>query len=150
MSLAEPDSFSIPTGARHPDEAFKFLLYLNRQEVVEKLALGHRKMTSLRAVSPSFLENHPHPYIEAFIDIAASPNVARKPPIAQRNQLEAEMRNTIGLILRQKADSDRRSGRNSRRSRPVSTSGIATAGTASRRPVRKDGPSHDRARTIPH
>lgn len=104
VSLAEPDCFSIPTGARHPDEAFRFLSYLNRQDVVEKLALGHRKMTSLRAVSPPFLEHHPHPYIEAFIEIADSPNVTRKPPIAQRNLLEAEMRNTIGLVLRQKAD----------------------------------------------
>jgi multiple sugar transport system substrate-binding protein len=102
VSLAEPDSLSIPTGARHPEEAFKFLIYLNRQEVLEKLALGQRKMTSLRAVSEPFLAGHPHPYIEVFIEIAASPNVGRKPPIAQRNQLEAEMRNTIGLLLRQK------------------------------------------------
>jgi len=102
VSLAGPDSFSIPTGARHPEEAFKFLAYLNRQEVLEKLALGHRKMTSLRAVSESFLDQHPHPYIATFIKLAASPNVTRTPPIAQRNQLEAEMRNTIGLLLRQK------------------------------------------------
>jgi multiple sugar transport system substrate-binding protein len=104
VSLAEPDSFSIPAGARHPEEAFKFLSYLNRQEVLEKLALGHRKMTSLKAVSESFLEHHPHPYIETFIKLAASPNVTRKPPIAQRNQLEGEMRNTIGLLLREKIE----------------------------------------------
>lgn len=104
VSLAEPDSFSIPAGARHPGEAFKFLAYLNRQEVLEKLALGHRKMTSLRAVSESFLNQHPHPYIKTFIELAASPNVTRKPPIAQRNQLEGDMQNTIGLLLRQKVD----------------------------------------------
>ncbi|MEZ5277543.1 MAG: hypothetical protein R3F07_14270 [Opitutaceae bacterium] len=100
MSIAEPDSFSIPAGARHPQEAFRFLVYVNRQDVLEKLALGHRKMTSLRAVSESFLARHPHPYIKDFIDLAASPNVTRTPPIAQRNQLESEMQNAIGLLLR--------------------------------------------------
>jgi len=30
--------------------------------------------------------------------------VTRKPPIAQRNQLEGEMRNTIGLLLREKIE----------------------------------------------
>jgi len=104
VSLAEPDSFSIPAGARHPREAFLFLAYLNRQDVLEKLALGQRKMTSLRTVSESFLKHHPNPHIETFIELAASPNLSRKPPIAQRNQLESEMQNTIGLLLRLKID----------------------------------------------
>lgn len=103
VSVAEPDSFSIPAGARHPEEAFRFLAYVNRRDVLEKLALGHRKMTSLRSVSDSFIRNHPHPHIEAFIRLAASPNVTMKPPIAQRNQLESEMVNAIGLLLRQRA-----------------------------------------------
>ncbi len=104
VSVAEPDSFSIPAGARHPQEAFRFLTYMNRRDVLEKLALGHRKMTSLRSVSDFFLTHHPHPYIGVFIELAASPNVTMIPPIAQRNQLESEMVNTVGLLLRGKVE----------------------------------------------
>lgn len=92
VTIAEPDSFSIPAGAKHPQEAFEFLMYLQRPEVVEKLALNHRKMTSLVKVSDSFFETHPHPYIESFYKFAQSPDAVIRPQIKQFTEFRDDFR----------------------------------------------------------
>ncbi|MCP4644521.1 MAG: ABC transporter substrate-binding protein [bacterium] len=79
VTLAECDSICIPAGARHPEEAFEFMQFLSSQEGAELLNLGQRKFTPLKEVSADFLEQHPNPYIELFIDLASSKNVAHSP-----------------------------------------------------------------------
>jgi ABC-type glycerol-3-phosphate transport system substrate-binding protein len=75
VSIADCDVLVIPNGARHPKEAMEFIAYTQTRAAMEKLCLGQKKFTPLREVSPSFVENHPHPYLQTFIDLANSPNV---------------------------------------------------------------------------
>jgi ABC-type glycerol-3-phosphate transport system substrate-binding protein len=79
VTMAECDSICIPTGARHPEEAFEFIQYLCSHEGMEMLNLAQKKFTPLKEVSPEFLADHPNPYIETFIDLAESPNVFHSP-----------------------------------------------------------------------
>lgn len=82
VTMAECDSICIPVGARHPDEAFEFIRFLCSQEGSELLNMGQRKFTPLKKVSPEFVENHPNPYIQLFIDLASSPNVFHSPELS--------------------------------------------------------------------
>ena len=75
VSVADCDVLVIPNGARHPREAMEFIAYTQTRAAMEKLCLGQKKFTPLREVSPGFVENHPHPYLQTFIDLANSPNV---------------------------------------------------------------------------
>jgi ABC-type glycerol-3-phosphate transport system substrate-binding protein len=68
------DALMIPSGARHPAEAFEFMAFVNRQDEAEKLNILHCKDIQLRKVSDSFYEKHPNPYIRVFEDLAASTN----------------------------------------------------------------------------
>ncbi|MFM6173092.1 MAG: ABC transporter substrate-binding protein [Sphaerospermopsis kisseleviana] len=80
VSIADCDVLAIPKGAKHPKEAMEFIAYTQTQAAMEKLCLGQKKFTPLRAVSPHFVDKHPHPYLQTFIDLANSPNV--KPILA--------------------------------------------------------------------
>jgi len=68
------DALLIPSGARHPKEAFEFIAYVNRQDVSEKLNILQCKNCQLAHVTANFLNHHPNPYIEVFQQLAASPN----------------------------------------------------------------------------
>lgn len=74
VTLVETDALVIPAGAKHPEEAFEFIAYVNSQGPMEKLCLGQRKFTPLRACSAGFFQNHPNPYIAQFLALAKSPN----------------------------------------------------------------------------
>ncbi len=79
VTIAESDVLVIPKGAAHPREAFEFIRYVNRREVMEKLCLAHRKFSPFKEVTPGFVKKHPNPYIEVFIELAKSPG-AKSPP----------------------------------------------------------------------
>jgi ABC-type glycerol-3-phosphate transport system substrate-binding protein len=70
VAFVEEDIIAIPVGARHPEEAFEFILFVNSQRGMELLNMGQRKHSPLADVSREFLEQHPNPYIEVFIDVA--------------------------------------------------------------------------------
>ena len=74
VTLVENDALVIPAGAAHPEEAFEFIRYVNSQGPMEKLCLGQRKFSPLRACSAEFFRNHPNPYIGRFLELAKSPN----------------------------------------------------------------------------
>ncbi|HIE50395.1 MAG TPA: ABC transporter substrate-binding protein [Armatimonadetes bacterium] len=81
VTNVEEDILVIPRGAKHPDEAFEFIKFVNSQEGMELLCMGQRKHTPLSRVSREFLESHPNPYIEVFISLAKSPNAFSTPKI---------------------------------------------------------------------
>jgi ABC-type glycerol-3-phosphate transport system substrate-binding protein len=83
VAYVEEDVISIPVGARHPDEAFEFIRFVNSQRGMELLCMGQRKHTPLARVSRRFLETHPNPYLQVFIDVAkrSRPFSAPKTPI---------------------------------------------------------------------
>ncbi len=70
VAYVEADVVAIPVGARHPDEAFEFIRYVNSQKGMELLCMGQRKHTPLAEVSEEFLTTHPNPFIDVFIEVA--------------------------------------------------------------------------------
>lgn len=68
------DALMIPKGAKHKAEAFEFIAYVNRQDVMEKLCSSHCKNSPLAKVSQDFLDHHRNPYIRVFEELASSPN----------------------------------------------------------------------------
>lgn len=92
ISYCTSDVLVIPRGARHKREAFIFMAYLNRQDVMEKLCSAHCKNSPLARVSEAFLRRHPNPYIDVYERLAASPNARSVPqcPILQEMNDELE------------------------------------------------------------
>jgi len=99
VTMAECDSVVIPVGAPHPDEAFEFIHFLCSQEGLEMLNMGQQKFTPLRKVSPEFLENHPNPYIELFIDLAKSPHAYHPPDLSIWFEYNDEITAAFDMIL---------------------------------------------------
>jgi ABC-type glycerol-3-phosphate transport system substrate-binding protein len=91
----------IPKGCKHPREAFEFIAYVNRQDVMEKLCMSHCKNSPLAKVSDNFLNHHPNRYIRVFEDLAASPNAHGPIPSAVAQQsgrdLQALAQELVGL-----------------------------------------------------
>ncbi|MGD8237169.1 MAG: ABC transporter substrate-binding protein [Armatimonadota bacterium] len=91
VTIVGEDVLVIPHGARHPQEAFEFIKFVNSQKGMELLCMGQRKHTPLRAVSPEFLAEHENPYIEVFIDLAYSPNAVATPKMSVWDEYRDEM-----------------------------------------------------------
>ena len=100
--MAEADMLVIPRGAKNPDAAWEFIKYVNshnpdadsREELegVELLNFVMQKQSPLRHWSPYFAQQHPHPHIAVFRDLARSPNATAVPPIGMYNLVENELR----------------------------------------------------------
>jgi len=91
VTIAVFDTFCIPKGAKHKKEAFDFMAYCNRPEVMEKLSSIRCVSTPLRTVSRNFVALHPNPYIEVFERIAASPNAKHEPSTPVYREAVAEI-----------------------------------------------------------
>jgi multiple sugar transport system substrate-binding protein len=91
VTYASMDILVIPRTAKHKDESFEFLAYVQRQDVMEKLNSLHCKNSPLAKSSPSFIANHPNPYIEVFEALAASPNAHPIPPLPVWNEVSSEI-----------------------------------------------------------
>ncbi|WP_428387355.1 ABC transporter substrate-binding protein [Mucisphaera sp.] len=100
VTVIDCDVLVVPKGARYPDEAFAFIRYVNTQGPMEKLCLGHRKFSPLVDTSERFLQDHPNPYIQTFIDLAASPNARTTPLIPLWLEYNTEMNVNINSIYR--------------------------------------------------
>jgi ABC-type glycerol-3-phosphate transport system substrate-binding protein len=70
--MLEADVLMIPRGCPHPQEAYEFLCFTQRQDVQEELATAHCKPSPLLAVSPGFMERHPNPGVRVHDAIAKS------------------------------------------------------------------------------
>jgi multiple sugar transport system substrate-binding protein len=81
VSFADIDTLVIPRGSKHKNEAFEFMAFVNRQDVMEKLCSMHCKNSPLAKESDEFIRNHPNPYIDVFEKLAASPNARGMPKI---------------------------------------------------------------------
>lgn len=87
------DVLVIPRGAKHKSEAFEFIAYVQRREVMEKLADLHGKISPLSDVSEGFLAHHRNPYVRVFDSLAASPNAHPTEPIPILAEVDQEMNN---------------------------------------------------------
>ncbi len=97
------DALVIPHGAKHVQQAFTFMAYLQRQPVMEHLCDMMSKNSPLRKVSKSFIEHNPNPYIKVFQMLSESPNARGLPhlPIMPQvaNELNAEAQ-AVALLER--------------------------------------------------
>lgn len=91
VAYADSDTLHIPRGARHPDEAFEFIKYVESQKPMEKLCMGQQKFSPLAKVSDEFIKQHPNPFIQVFIDQAKSPNVFSTPDMGIWDEYQDEM-----------------------------------------------------------
>ncbi len=92
VTIIESDVLVIPRGAKHPDEAFEFIRYVNTRGPMEKLCLGQRKFSPLTDVSDTFVPQHPNPYIEIFTELARSTNARTGPRLPIWTEYADEMR----------------------------------------------------------
>ncbi len=92
ISIADADVIVIPRGSRHPEEAWEFIKFANSQQGMEILCSGQRKFSPLRRASDGFWENHEHPYIKLFSDLANSPNICTFPQTGVLNRYQEELR----------------------------------------------------------
>ena len=74
VSYNETDILVIPRGAKHPREAFEFLAYLQRPEVMGKLGRLTGKPSVLKRNTDDWIYTHRNPYVDVFDRLAASPN----------------------------------------------------------------------------
>lgn len=94
------DILVIPRGARHPDEAFAFMAWLNQQKIMEQLCAMHCKNSPLAQVSDEFIRNHPNPYISVFEALSRSPNAHGPPQIPINAEVFDELNNVHDRIIR--------------------------------------------------
>lgn len=100
FAMAEADMVVIPRGAKHPQEAWEFIKYLNsnnpraqRREELEGMELMcflQQKNSALREWSPFFANHHPHPHIAVFRQLSASPHAVAVPNIGIWTEYERE------------------------------------------------------------
>lgn len=99
FSIADVDLAVIPKGADHLHEAFTFLQYLSSRGPLEKLALAHGKLTSLKEVSPEFYDTHSHPYLQLHLDIASSGYAKARPQLAHYQNYFSDANETVNSLL---------------------------------------------------
>ena len=98
VTFCSSDVLVIPRGAKHPKEAFEFLAYMTRQDVVEKLANLHGKISPLAKVSTSFIEHHTNPFIKVFDRLASSPNAHATPAVPMIPEVNEELKSMVDQL----------------------------------------------------
>jgi hypothetical protein len=91
VTTAELDVMVIPRGAAHPREAFEFMAFVQRQDVMERLTAAQCKHSPLARVSESFIRKHPNPYVDVFDHLARSPHAWSTAPIPIQAQVTDEL-----------------------------------------------------------
>lgn len=85
------DVLCIPRGAKHVKEAFEFIRFVQRQDVMEGLCSAHGKNSPLNKVSEKFFNTHPNKFIRLFDELARSPKAFNIPQVGIFPQLSNEM-----------------------------------------------------------
>lgn len=96
-TVVETDILVIPRGARHVEEAWEFIKFVQQQENMEMLCTGQLKFSPLRDVSERFDAEHPNPNIRLFRELAESPNARAVPRIP----IWAEYRDDLAVAIEQ-------------------------------------------------
>lgn len=99
-TLVTVDAMAIPRGAKHPKLAFQFMLWLLKQENIEKLALAQHKFSPLKNMSSDFVAKHPNPYVQTFIDLANSPNAVYFPQVSFVEKYQREILKAYDKVVR--------------------------------------------------
>lgn len=98
MTFTGLDVLVIPSGAKHPKEAFEFIKFIQSQEGMELLCMGQKKHTPLIEVSDKFLNTHPNRYIRLFVDLAKGKNAVSAPQIGIWTEYQAELNDAFEQV----------------------------------------------------
>ncbi|RYG85944.1 extracellular solute-binding protein, partial [bacterium] len=90
-TILNQDVFMIPRGAKHTKEAFEFIRYVQRQDVMERLCSAQGKNSPLARVSPAFFAHHPNHEIRLFDRLARSPGAFSQPQVGIFPQINTEL-----------------------------------------------------------
>lgn len=101
--LATMDIFCIPRTSKHKKEAFEFIAFVNRPDIMEKLVSMHCKNSPFRTQSAEYIQNHSNPYIEVFEKLADSPHAMHLPQVPVWPEINAELTAATELVLLGKA-----------------------------------------------
>jgi ABC-type glycerol-3-phosphate transport system substrate-binding protein len=89
---------ALPRGCRHPEEAWRVAAWLNSQEGAEYVCGdrannggGQGKLTAFKRTSPGWIEQHTHPYLQVFIDLAKSANAVPIPQVLVWDEYQHEL-----------------------------------------------------------
>lgn len=86
------DVLVIPTGARHPREAWEFIRFVQSQEGMEMLCAGQWKHSPLSRVSERFYREHRNKRIRLFYELARGANTFAPPPVGIWREWQDEMK----------------------------------------------------------
>ena len=100
FAMAEADVLVIPRGAKHARAAWEFINYISssnpkaqtREELrgMEVLCYLQEKNSPLQVWSPFFANHHPHPHIDVFRRLSASPHAVYAPDIGIWTEYQRE------------------------------------------------------------
>ncbi len=89
VTVAQSDVLIIPKGCAHPEEAWKFMRYVNSRgdpkdpeapvDGMEILCLAQGKHTPFKTTTENFRRQHRHEHLQVFMDLAASENAIIEP-----------------------------------------------------------------------
>jgi multiple sugar transport system substrate-binding protein len=79
ITLIEADVLMVPRRSPNAEAAAEFLLFTQRRDVHERLAMEQCKPSGLRSVSEAFETDHPHPYIALHNDLMQSSRARIQP-----------------------------------------------------------------------
>lgn len=98
-TFVDCDVLVIPKGAKHPEEAWEFIRFVQLQKNMERLCQDQWKFSPLVQVSKSFYTNHPNPRIQLFRDLAESSNAIPAPRLAIFDDVRQELDHAIDSVL---------------------------------------------------
>lgn len=97
-TVVEVDMLVIPRGAKHVEEAWDFIKYVQQQENMEQLCSLQRKFSPLQNVSEEFISEHQNPYIDVFRNLAESPNARAVPKTPVWTEYRDELAAAISVM----------------------------------------------------
>jgi ABC-type glycerol-3-phosphate transport system substrate-binding protein len=86
------DVLAIPTGAKHPEEAWEFIKFVQSQEGMELLCAGQWKHSPLARVSDRFYREHRNKRIRLFWELAAGKNTFAPPSVGIWREWQDELK----------------------------------------------------------
>jgi len=90
-SMTSQDVLVIPRGAKHKEEAFEFVRFVQKQENMELLCKLHGKNSPLAQVSEGFNQSHVNKAIRFFDTLARSKKTLLQPQVGILTRIEAEI-----------------------------------------------------------
>lgn len=95
VTLVQCDVLAIPKGAKHLEQAWEFIKFVQKQENLEELCLAQKKFSPLKNTSPEFYSKHPNPNIRLFRKLAESPNAKIYPKLS----IQTEYLDEVGSAM---------------------------------------------------